>query len=71
MHLVGYLYEDYHDARSLEHKENKFVKMGWVQNFKINFKTTYTPYNPRSQFLKFCNVPVHLHFASCKHQSDI
>jgi hypothetical protein len=21
MHLVGYLYEDYHDARSLEHKE--------------------------------------------------
>jgi hypothetical protein len=22
MHLVGYLYEDYHDARSLEHKEN-------------------------------------------------
>ena len=20
MHLVGYLYEDYHDARSLEHK---------------------------------------------------
>jgi hypothetical protein len=23
MHLVGYLYEDYHDARSLEHKERK------------------------------------------------
>jgi hypothetical protein len=21
MHLVGYLYEDYHDARSLEHKK--------------------------------------------------
>ena len=20
MHLVGYLYEDYHDARSLEHR---------------------------------------------------
>jgi hypothetical protein len=20
MHLIGYLYEDYHDARSLEHK---------------------------------------------------
>ena len=20
MHIVGYLYEDYHDARSLEHK---------------------------------------------------
>jgi hypothetical protein len=23
MHLVGYLYEDYHDARSLEHKITK------------------------------------------------
>jgi hypothetical protein len=23
MHLVGYLYEDYHDARSLEHKVKK------------------------------------------------
>ena len=23
MHLVGYLYEDYHDARSLEHKVRK------------------------------------------------
>jgi hypothetical protein len=21
MHLVGYLYEDYHDAQSLEHKK--------------------------------------------------
>jgi hypothetical protein len=25
MHLVGYLYEDYHDARSLEHKDRLFV----------------------------------------------
>jgi hypothetical protein len=25
MHLVGYLYEDYHDARSLEHKVPKNV----------------------------------------------
>ena len=25
MHLVGYLYEDYHDARSLEHKSPKLV----------------------------------------------
>jgi hypothetical protein len=25
MHLVGYLYEDYHDARSLEHKVTKFL----------------------------------------------
>jgi hypothetical protein len=24
MHLVGYLYEDYHDARSLEHKVGKY-----------------------------------------------
>ena len=26
MHLVGYLYEDYHDARSLEHKK-KLLKV--------------------------------------------
>ena len=26
MHLVGYLYEDYHDARSLEHK----VSLGFL-----------------------------------------
>ena len=25
MHLVGYLYEDYHDARSLEHKVHLYV----------------------------------------------
>jgi hypothetical protein len=25
MHLVGYLYDDYHDARSLEHKEHIYV----------------------------------------------
>jgi hypothetical protein len=27
MHLIGYLYEDYHDARSLEHKSTiKFLQ---------------------------------------------
>ena len=26
MHLVGYLYEDYHDARSLEHKDDNRLK---------------------------------------------
>jgi hypothetical protein len=26
MHLVSYLYEDYHDARSLEHKTEVIVK---------------------------------------------
>jgi hypothetical protein len=25
MHLVGYLYEDYHGARSLEHKKSQRV----------------------------------------------
>jgi hypothetical protein len=25
MHLVGYLYEDYHDARSHEHKVRIFI----------------------------------------------
>ena len=30
MHPVGYLYEDYHDARSLEHKvlSNRFAGLG-------------------------------------------
>jgi hypothetical protein len=26
MHLVGYLYEDYHDARSLEHKTVRSIQ---------------------------------------------
>ena len=30
MHLVGYLYEDYHDARSLEHKVQLIFVMGTV-----------------------------------------
>jgi hypothetical protein len=39
MHLVGYLYEDYHDARSLEHKvvlfyfETETAKFLFPQNF--------------------------------------
>jgi hypothetical protein len=28
MHLVGYLYEDYYDARLLEHKV--LIKLSWV-----------------------------------------
>jgi hypothetical protein len=28
MHLVGYLYEDYHDARSLERKEPRLLGAG-------------------------------------------
>jgi hypothetical protein len=32
MHLVGYLYEDYHDARSLEHKVNKNAVFAFVKN---------------------------------------
>jgi hypothetical protein len=31
MHLVGYLYEDYHDARSLEH--NRKAHMSFFSNF--------------------------------------
>jgi hypothetical protein len=34
MHLVGYLYEDYHDARSLEHKI--------VRDHKPVFQSTMT-----------------------------
>jgi hypothetical protein len=30
MHLVGYLYEDYHDARSLERKgAEKLIECPW------------------------------------------
>ena len=36
--------------------EKKFIKMGWGRNCKIICKTTYTPYYPHSQFLKFCNA---------------
>jgi hypothetical protein len=31
MHLVGYLYEDYHDARSLEHKAENILKNTQIQ----------------------------------------
>jgi hypothetical protein len=27
MHLVGYLYEDYHDARSIERKEQYYSSL--------------------------------------------
>jgi hypothetical protein len=54
MHLVGYLYKDYHDARSLEHKEHKVTKeYFWkdnqhhrsisnvrLQNYAAEFPTT-------------------------------
>jgi hypothetical protein len=34
MHLVGYLYEDYHDARSLEHKVRRsMLRTSSVYNF--------------------------------------
>jgi hypothetical protein len=34
MHLVGYLYEDDHDARSLEHKVIKYVPAIRAEFFK-------------------------------------
>jgi hypothetical protein len=30
MQLVGYLYEDYHKARSLEHKTQYFSAFKWI-----------------------------------------
>jgi hypothetical protein len=36
MHLVGYLYEDYHDARSLEHKECPFGVNNMTELRKFN-----------------------------------
>jgi hypothetical protein len=37
MHLVGYLYEDYHDARSLEHKAHQFtfVQVSYLVSLSI------------------------------------
>jgi hypothetical protein len=32
MHLVGYLYEDCHDARSLEHKANEMLVLIPISN---------------------------------------
>jgi hypothetical protein len=32
MHLVGYLYEDYHDARSLEHKVRILIAQSGTQD---------------------------------------
>jgi hypothetical protein len=37
MHLVGYLYEDYHDARSLEHKIRLY---GLIFYILLHNKTT-------------------------------
>ena len=37
MHLVGYLYEDYHDARSLEHKIIKVIADILESNAKVLF----------------------------------
>jgi hypothetical protein len=39
MHLVGHLYEDYHDARSLEHKVNQllmYIEVSIVEIHKCN-----------------------------------
>jgi hypothetical protein len=46
MHLVGYLYEDYHDARSLEHKVDKRV-------FYLSGLSSSKVTNCRSQMLEY------------------
>ena len=33
MHFVGYLYEDYHDARSLLHKKPHYLNIAWVRSY--------------------------------------
>jgi hypothetical protein len=40
MHLVGYLYEDYHDARSLEHKVLKNVQHYLRSNHSVDVRPT-------------------------------
>ena len=38
MHLVGYLYEDYHDARSLEHKDiMEFITVGTTSLYSLPY----------------------------------
>jgi hypothetical protein len=37
MHFVGYLYEDYHDARSLEHKKQEEVHSMGVWFLGVTF----------------------------------
>ena len=42
MHLFGYLYEEYHDARSLEHKERSFCLLtqllaDWSDYYAVPF----------------------------------
>jgi hypothetical protein len=37
MHLVGYLYEDYHDARSLEHKVKEILNIKFNENLFCGF----------------------------------
>jgi hypothetical protein len=39
MHLVGYLYEDYHDARSLGHKVFRHKLIIWPENGRNLFET--------------------------------
>jgi hypothetical protein len=44
MHLVGYLYEDYHDTRSLKHKVNHEVSHRWVASKRLQSVITQTTY---------------------------
>jgi hypothetical protein len=43
MHVVGYLYEDYHDARPLEHKVNEHKK---AANFPYSDSHNFTSQSP-------------------------
>ena len=49
MHLVGYLYEDYHDARSLEHKVNLCVIFALL-TFDHSISHFYCPTHPEPLF---------------------
>ena len=56
MHLVGYLYEVYHDAPSLEHK----VRMTLVYVEKASSETTVPVHQTTSQMTVFLNC-LHRH----------
>jgi hypothetical protein len=41
MHLVGYLYEDYYDARSLEHQVSNYKSLPFYLYTLYNFYVRY------------------------------
>ena len=54
MHLVGYLFEAYHDARSLEHKVRHYVLVCVPHSTSHSARINTTP-----QMIKFGDISTH------------